>query len=35
MEKLLPAEKIFEKSEENSFDQPENQFPLVRIKNLL
>ena len=35
MEKLLPVKSIFEKLEENRFHQPENQFPLARIKDLL
>ena len=35
MEKILPVESIFEKLEENGFHQPESQFPLARIKDLL
>ena len=35
MEKLLPVEKIFDELEENGFHEPENQFPLARVKNLL
>ena len=35
MEKLLPRERIFEKLEQNGFHQPENQFPLARMKDLL
>ena len=33
MEKLLPMEGIFEILEQNNFHQPENLFPLVRMKN--
>ena len=35
MEKLLPVERIFDELEQNGFHEPENQFPLARIKNLL
>ena len=35
MEKLLPMEELFEKLEQNGFHQPENQFPLASMKNLL
>ena len=35
MEKVFPVEKIFEELEQNGFHQPENQFPLARIKDLL
>ena len=32
MEKLLPVKRISEELEQNGFRQPENQFPLARIK---
>ena len=35
MEKLLPVERIFEELKQNGFHQPENQFPIARIKDLL
>ena len=35
MEKLLPMEGIFEKLEQNSPHEPENQFPLATMKDLL
>ena len=35
MVKLLPVERIFKELEQNSFYQPENLFPLARIKDLL
>ena len=35
IEKLLPVERIFEKLGKNGLGFPENQFSLVRIKNLL
>ena len=35
MEKLLPMEWIFEVLEQNGFHQPESQFSLVRMKDLL
>ena len=33
--KLLPMEGLFENLEQNSFNQPENLFPLARMKDLL
>ena len=35
MKKLLQMEEIFEKSVQNGFRQPENQFPLARMTDLL
>ena len=35
IERIFPVERIFEKLEQNGFHQPENQFPLARIKDLL
>ena len=35
MEKLLPMEGIFEILAQNGFHQPENQFPLARMKDFL
>ena len=34
MEKLIPMEGIFEILEQNEFQQPEDPFPLARMKDL-